>query len=263
MKRKLLLLFLCAACLGVTGFFGLQLYRQVKEYRTGEQAYQSLTQYVRLPEAASAPAANRTDPETSPAETAPQEPAAEAGIQVDFEALWQVNPDVVAWIYIEGTDIHYPVVQGPDNSYYLDRMVDGSYNSAGSIFLDYRNAGDFSQRHSVIYGHNMKNGTMFRQITQYKEQEFYEAHPTGQLITPEGTYTLEFFAGYVTDMNSQAWKLEFGSQEEYGQWLEDAVSRSAFTGGGIPTAQDRVVTFSTCTYDYNDARFVLLGVLKQ
>ena len=263
MKRKLLLLPVCALCLAVTGFFGLRFCRQIKEYRTGEQTYQALTQYVRHSEAASDPAVSQAEPEAPSAETAPQEPAAEAGIQVDFEALWQINPDVVAWIYIEGTNIHYPVVQGPDNSYYLDRMVDGSYNGAGSLFLDYRNAGDFSQRHSVIYGHNMKNGTMFRQITQYKEQEFYEAHPTGLLITPEGTYTLVFFAGYVTDMNSQAWKLEFGSQEEYAQWLEDAVSHSAFTGGGIPTAQDRVVTFSTCTYDYNDARFVLLGLLKQ
>jgi len=114
----------------------------------------------------------------------------------------------------------------------------------------------------VFYGHHMNNGTMFNQITKYKDQSFYDDHPVCLVMTPNGNYKLEFFAGYVIDMNSQAWKMEFASDEEYDQWLEDAISKSAFTSTVEPTAQDRVVTFSTCTYEYNDARFVLAGILK-
>ena len=103
---------------------------------------------------------------------------------------------------------------------------------------------------------------MFNQITKYKDQAFYDQHPTGLLMTPDGNYKMEFVAGYVTDMNDDAWKMEFASDEEFFLWLQDAVSKSTFTGAAEPTPQDRVVTLSTCTYEYNDARYVLVGILK-
>lgn len=270
MKRKITLILLCIVFLGMAGYFGLQLYREWSEYRSGEQLYEELTQYVHLD---TAPAEEKTTEEpdpthaTAPAMT-PEETESVAETDdtdwptVDFEALQAINPDVVAWIFIEGTNINYPVVQGTDNSYYLDHLVDGSYNGAGTIFMDYRNESDLSDKHSVFYGHHMQNGTMFNQITKYKDQAFYDEHPVCLVMTPDGNYKLEFFAGYVIDLNSQAWKLEFASDEEFALWLEDAVSRSTFISTVEPTAQDRVVTFSTCTYEYNDARYVLVGVLK-
>lgn len=270
MKRKLPLILLCILFLGIAGYFGIRFYLEWNEYREGEKAYEELARYIRLeasPTGAETPEKQppelSADPEVSPEETAPpEEPDDTNWPAVDFETLQAINPDIVAWIYIEGTNINYPVVQSTDNSYYLNRLFDGRYNGAGSIFMDYRCEGDLSDKHTVLYGHHMQNGSMFRQITLYKDQAFYDAHPVCLVMTPGGNYKLEFFAGYVTDMNSPAWKLEFASEEEYAQWLADAAGNSAFTSTVEPTAQDRVMTFSTCTYEYNDARFVLAGVLR-
>ena len=268
MKRKIPLILLCLLFLGMAGYFGARLYLEWSEYKAGEKAYSELARYVRIEEPPMVVPSPDEKSKADATETIPVDPIATEAPddtvwpEVDFEALREINPDVVAWIYIEGTNINYPVVQGEDNQYYLKRLFDGTYNGAGTIFLDYRNEKDLSDRNSVLYGHHMQNGGMFKQITEYKNQEFYDLHPVCLIMTPEGNYKIEFFAGYVIDMNSDAWKLEFESDEEFDLWLEDAVSRSTFTGNIQPTAQDRVVTFSTCTYEYNDARYVLVGVLK-
>ena len=264
MKRKIPLILLCLLFLGLTGYFGGRLFLDWSEYRAGEKAYEELAQYVHIE-----PAVPIGSNEVHTTREAPQSEETLSEVTdgtvwpvVDFDNLLAINPDVAAWICIEGTNINYPVVQGDDNSYYLNRLLDGTSNGAGTIFLDYRNEKDLSGRNTVLYGHNMKNATMFHQVTNYKEQSFYETHPVCLIMTPTGNYKLEFFAGYVTDMNSQAWKMEFESDEEYDQWLNDAISKSLFTSTVKPTAQDRVVTLSTCTYEYNDARFVLVGILK-
>mgnify|MGYP000782800669 FL=1 len=96
--------------------------------------------------------------------------------EVDFSVLREINPDIVAWIYIEGTKINYPIVQGGDNSYYLKHLFSGEWNGSGCIFLDFRNDVSFADRHSIIYGHHMKNGTMFTDIDKYKKQEFFDEH---------------------------------------------------------------------------------------
>lgn len=266
MKRKIPLILLCILFLGIAGYFVTRLCMTWSDYTVGKETYEELIHYIHLQ--------TPSDIEEKPLEPEQQEenlPQEEAppGISddinwpvVDFDALLEINPDVVAWIFIEGTNINYPVVQGEDNSYYLRRLIDGKANNAGTIFLDYRNEKELSDRNHIFYGHRMNDGTMFNQITKYKDQSFYDSHPVCLILTPDGNYKLEFFAGYVTDLNSQAWKMEFASDEEYTQWLENAVAKSAFTSTVEPTAEDRVVTLSTCTYEYDDARFVLVGVLK-
>ncbi len=263
MKRKIPLLILALLFLAMTGYAVSQLLLQRQEYQAGEDSYDALAQYVHLPETAPTQPSS-TQPDSSEAAQQTEQTEPEDGTvwpSVDFEALQAVNPDVCAWIYLEGTNINYPVVQGADNSEYLHKMVDGSYNSAGSIFMDYRNAPDFTDPHTILYGHHMKNETMFCQITYYHHQDFYEAHPTALLLTPQGNYKLELFSGYVAHLNGQSWKLQFGTDEEYAAWLEDALARSTFQSAVTPTPQDRVVTLSTCSYEYDDARYVLLGIL--
>lgn len=268
MKRTIPLILLCLIFLGVTGYSGTQLYRQWHQQRTEQQTYAALEQYVQL-EAAPRPQAQRPAVsllrDTAAEATAPtQAPDDTLWPEADFSALQEINPEVAAWIYIEGTNINYPVFQGTDNRYYLKHLIDGTYHSAGSLFIDYRNAPDFSDRHTVIYGHNMRNGTtMFAQLMNYKDQAFYDEHPICLIVTPHGKFKIQFFAGYITDLNSQAWKLEFGSDEEYALWLEEAMEKSVFTGMAAPTAQDRIVTLSACTYEFTDARFVLLGVITE
>ena len=153
------------------------------------------------------------------------------------------------------------MVQGTDNDYYINHLFDGSWNRAGAIFLDYRNSADFSDPHSIVYGHHLINDTMFSALEGYKEQWFYDAHPTAQVITPEGVYTLHFFAGYVADTSTDAWRLDV-SGEEMTQWLDAAIRRSWFRADRYPAPGDRIVTLSTCSYEFEDARFVLLGFLE-
>ena len=137
--------------------------------------------------------------------------------KVDFEALRSINPETVGWLTIEGTNIHYPVVQGQDNDFYLTHRFDGTSGGAGCLFLDAANDAAFQSANQIVYGHYMKDHSMFYDLGSYKKQDFYDAHPTGWLITPSAAYQLRFFSGYVSDPSGDAWKREF-SGAEYVQW---------------------------------------------
>ncbi len=251
----------------VMAFSGVQLWRTVRDYRQGEAAYEALTQYITMPEQEKEPLpeSNRK-PERQRTTEAHSGVSEALGLReedspaVDFSALREINPDVVAWIIIDGTEINYPVVQGETNDQYLRRMFDGTPNHGGSIFLDSRCSPSLTDGHTVIYGHHMKNQTMFSALEQYKQQEFYEAHPRGWLITPQESYRLRFFAGYVTDTGSEAWKIPLEGKE---QWLREAMAQSCFQCDETVTGPVQIVTLSTCSDDFEGARFVLHGVLEK
>lgn len=126
--------------------------------------------------------------------------------------------------------------------------------------MDYRNSADFSDRHTLIYGHNMKNDTMFGSLPEYQSQEYYEQHPVWYLLTPEQNYKVELIAAYVTPSDSAVYGFE-KTQEERNALLETALKKSAFTTDISVSDEDRLITFSTCSYEYDGARFVLVGVL--
>lgn len=248
--------------LGVFCFSGWKLTGILREYRTGEKAYEELEQFVSIPAAKKEQSPASEKPQSQTGE-APSEPESAIGWPaVDFDALRKVNQDVVGWIYIPDTQVNYPIVQGKDNDRYLYRLIDGSSNSAGSIFLDADNLPDFSEKNSSIYGHNMKNGTMFADVTGYKSQEFYDAHPIALLVTPEKNYVVHLFSGYVTDAWADAWDTNF-SPEQYQKWLDKRIQKSCFCAKTVPTTEDRVLTFSTCTYETQDGRFVVHGILEE
>lgn len=244
MRRRLRWL-LTVACLALILFCGAQLFQYGQESRQSKEVYAGLTEAVRLPESSKRVEAAIPWPE------------------VDFTALREVNPNTVAWLTCEDTAIHYPVVQGEDNDYYLTHLPDGSYNSGGSLFLDCRVASDFSDTHSIIYGHYMKNGTMFAALAGYKEQKFYDQHPRMLLVTPEGRFVVELFSGYVASVKEEAWKLDFSSPEEWERWLAETAERSGFHSQVQPSPQDKILTLSTCSYEFENARFVLHGILKK
>lgn len=246
---------------------GSKIWSIAAQYRAAEESSDELQQYIAAPtRPAALPVEISPDPEpTSPGETAPEtEPATEPTApaveypSVDFEGLLQVNEDVVGWICIEDTKINYPIVQGDDNQYYVSHMADGRANAAGSIFMDCRNAPDFSDRHSVIYGHNMRNGSMFAQISYYKNPEFLAGHPTGMIMTPEGNFQFEIIAGYVASVDDPAWQVRFDTDEDFLLWLQETMARSIFSSEAVPTAEDRILTLSTCSYEFRNARFVLV-----
>lgn len=185
-----------------------------------------------------------------------------APITVDFSILKEENEDIVAWIYCEGTPINYPIVQSEDNSYYLRRLIDGSWNMAGTLFLDYRCKADFSGSISIVYGHNMKNASMFGILPNYSEQSYFDEHPTMYLLTPETDYRVDLFAGYVTPSDSEIYSLQLSEGEKQG-FIMQAKEQSDFQTDVEVTADDCLLVLSTCSYEYSDARYVLIGKLTE
>ncbi len=233
----------------------------IREYRAGQNSYGELEQYMNLPDPTPSPEPEKLPENTeAPQETAPQYPVDDTlWPEVDFEALSLSCPDIVGWLYIEGTKINYPVVQGEDNDYYLHRLADGSYNDAGSLFVDAYIASDMSEANTVIYGHWRRDGSMFYDLHNYKEQEFFDEHPEGLFLTPESRYKLRFFSGYVAEVTESAWETEF-ENTEFEAWLEETASKSCFDAGFEPAAEDKVVTLSTCSYEFYNARFIMHAV---
>lgn len=125
-----------------------------------------------------------------------------APLKIDFKKLQKKNKDIIAWIYCEGTPINYPIVQGSNNEVYLHQLTNGSYNENGTLFLDCRCKSDFSDLNSIIYGHNMHSNAMFGSLDRYKHQKYYDNHPDIWMLTPNGNYVIELFAGFVTSDNS-------------------------------------------------------------
>ena len=249
--KKFICILLILALLAVLGYCLWQIVGITDEYQAGEQVYEELEQYIVMPE--TVPVETTDTEENVEAETAPvqiQWP------EVDFEALAQVNSDIVGWIYVPGTVINYPVVQGADNEYYLKHLFNGKTNSSGCIYLDCGAEGDFASMNSVLHGHHMKNGSMFAGICKYKDQSYFDEHPTAMLLTPDGNYQVEFFSGYVCEVTADAWDYDFDEA-----WLDKRIRSSYFDAEVTPTMDDRILTLSTCCYDFKDARFVLHGIL--
>ena len=184
-----------------------------------------------------------------------------APIIVDFDALQIVNEDIVGWIYCEDTDINYPVLQGRDNDFYLYHTYDGASNRAGSIFVEAHNTPNFVDSNTIIYGHHMKDGSMFATLRNWADQEYYEKHPIFWLLTPEQNYQLLLFSGYTTTGTSDTYTIYQGSCQEFDEYLKAVYVNSDFSSDVKIDSGERFVVLSTCEYDFEDARYVLHGML--
>jgi len=196
---------------------------------------------------------NLDGPDLQPEDETEPEPE---GLEVDFDALWKINKDIVAWIYCPNTPINYPVVQSEDNDYYLRRLLDGSWNIGGTLFLDYRCASDFSGANSIIYGHHMKSGAMFGSLVRYRNQSYYNEHPVMYLATPAGQYRVELFAGCTIEAMDGIYEPEPNADQ-----VERLMRRSTFAPNDGTATEGPILTLSTCAYDFENARYVVLGRL--
>ncbi|MBQ7858771.1 MAG: class B sortase [Faecalibacterium sp.] len=201
-------------------------------------------------------------PTPPPAVSQVQLPKEQAPIQVDFAALQAQNPDVVAWLYSEDTVINYPIAQADDNDYYLYRLLDGTENQNGSLFMDYRNQADFSDGNTLIYGHNMKTGKMFGTLDNYKKQEYFDQHPVMWLLTPQGDYKIELAAGWVIRDDDPLYAVPADATGRT-TMIEQAYKQTTFRSDVQVTAEDSLITLSTCSYETDIARYVLLGRLTK
>lgn len=193
--------------------------------------------------------------------TAKVDPKQFTGV-VDWKALKKVNPDVQGWLYQKGTVINYPVVQGTDNDTYLHTRFDKQWSGGGTLFVDSRMEKDFRGFNSIIYGHHMKDGSMFRSIRGYtKEDGYYDKHKTLELATPHGNYHLVVFSAFITKATDEdTYKMTYDEAEKQA-YIDRVWERSELpiTRDSVDvTKNDRLVTLSTCAYDYEEARYIVM-----
>lgn len=187
--------------------------------------------------------------------------------QLDWNALKQKNNEIYAWIQIPDTDISYPVVQGSDNAYYLTHTADKVENYVGAIFMDYRQQPNFEEKNTMIYGHNVLHGSMFADIEKFKEEEFFQNHPTFYIYTPNKNYKAEVFSIYTTQDTSSSYDIFYQSDEEYAKYLQMIQAQSDFSRDLSVGVNDHIVSLSTCSYERNgqasELRYVLHAKLVE
>lgn len=247
----------------------------IKDYRDRQQAealYESL-----LAEQAANQAAKESTVQKEPSEETTVEPEevdvlAELGIEVpdkglDFATLQaETNADIYAWIHIPDTKIDYPVLQHPDDdSYYLDYNIDGSKGYPGCIYTELCNSKDFTDPHTVLYGHNMKNGTMFAGLHDYRDMEFLEEHPYIYIYTPDRTYVYRIFGAYEFSAVHLVRNFDLSNPEIFQIYLDGIFEIRDMKANILQdievNSEDRIVTLSTCIANKPNQRYLVQGVL--
>ena len=185
-------------------------------------------------------------------------------IRIEKEAIEQEdfqidNKYYRGWINIYNTYINYPVLQGDDNMYYLDKDMNSEYLISGSIFMNYANDG-FDDKNTVLFGHNMKNGTMFADLNKYKQKDFF--YGNNNIDINNGNHLeYEVFSVYITDAKDNYIQTNFENKSQYKEFLEKIQNKSIYQSDIEIDGDDKIITLSTCSYEFNDARLVVHGRL--
>ena len=231
--------------------------RDLNQYSESAGAYEDIASHVELPEQTEAPEDDNVETEPAGEDTFVVLPT------VDFDALRETGPDIIGWLTLPDTAINYPVTQTDDNEYYLHHLYDGTYNKTGCLFADYENKEDFSDRNTIIYGHNMRDGSMFATLNEYDEQSYFDGHPQMYLVTPGGGYVVEIFTAFVakpseSGSETSPWRLNFKDDGAYTTWLSEMADRSVIETDVTVTSSDKALTLSTCTPG-GASRFIVMG----
>lgn len=241
-------------CLLILGS-ALYLGRILLEYHRGEAEYDSLERQV-FAENIRGSEDGREDSGTAALQDD------EAARRESWEAvcrgirkLQEENKDVIGWITFDNVDISYPIMQGADNDEYLYHTYSGVYNSSGSIFMEALNSPDFQDNHTILYGHNMKNGSMFGKLKKYRQQDFYKENAFFTVYTGEKMYRYEIFAYYDISEYGDVYQIAFPSAEDFGRLIAGMQKRSYYDTGIPVSTGDKLITLSTCSTEGN--RFVV------
>ncbi|MEY8482556.1 class B sortase [Lachnospiraceae bacterium 48-21] len=250
--KEFVFLILLIALFAVFAFAVWKLTGIYLEYQQGDEAYEDLQDYVQ----------KSLGDENTPKKNRPEQELDEADIgylKIDFEGLKKINPDVVAWIQIPALDISYPMVQGRDNYYYLHHLFDGLENKNGSIFVDYHNQPDFMDSNTIVYGHNMKNGSMFGTLECYQDKELYQKYPYFYIYVPGYVLEYQIISCYAGRNGSTGYTYSFPKPKDFRKFADTVLSYSAYDTGAVVTDTDKIVTLSTCVNTDRNYRYLVHG----
>ena len=257
------LILLIVLLLGGMAFAGTKLGTLLYGYHKERSAYESLAALVTtMPTGKSprvTPEPTREEPSDEPQLLVDDTPLPE----VDWEALWAINGEVVGWLYSPDTIINYPVMQTGDNEHYLHYDLYGSYSASGTLFVETEAVLGVLRSNYIIYGHHMRDGSMLAGIENYRSTSFYEAHPVVYYLTPTQNYRVELIAGRIVEAIQESYPLYWETDEEYLAYQQKIMAGSYFDSGIDPTADYQILTMSTCDYTagYNNPRMMVQGLM--
>lgn len=228
-------------------FSGYKLFTIYSEYGKGEKEYENVLEAVVI---------EQQDPNEE------DENEQEVIFKVDFDKLRSLNSEAVAWIRFDNpSKISYPVVQGSDNAKYLNTTFEGKKNGAGALFVDADNTSDFSDRNTFIYGHNMKNGSMFGQLRKYKTKSFCEKNPYFYIYTPDGKQSkYQVFATCIVEDTSDSYRKFYSGDKDFEEYLTQIRGCALYDTDVSVTANSQIVSLSTCTNVTETQRLLVHGV---
>lgn len=180
---------------------------------------------------------------------------------IDLSGLQEVNADVVGWIEIPGV-LSYPLMQGKDNSFYLTHAWNGERNDAGAVFLDWRTDAALGGFNTLIYGHRMRDGSMFGSLKHYKDTDFWLENPSVYLSNEAGTWRYDIYAVYEVKLTAATYQLAFSGMESRRDFIRDGIERSVIDTGITPSPEDTIITLSTCSGGNRNTRWVVQAVRR-
>ncbi len=224
-----------------------------------QREYEKLAQLVKEETTAAAEETTDREEETEGTEESIEETEPPYVSPINFEELAEINPDVVGWIKIPGTNVNYPIVQAADNDMYLHKSFEGEETAAGSIFLDFESQSDMRGYNSILYGHNMRNGSMFKDIVRYKEEEYFKEHQYFEIYTPTETIHLKAVSCYYIKNDPMVRKTRFKTDESFQAFVQAMLKPCEYAQ--IPEEPVKnLYTLVTCSYEVDDGRTVLFAV---
>lgn len=231
------------ACIVFAAICALGILRESMEGRKTHRQYESLAWMADK---------GKAPQKTSSGELNPQSP-------IDFDKLSKINPDIAGWLRIPGTRIDYPIVQGRDNVAYVHKSFSGETADAGCIFLDFESQRNMRGYNSILYGHNMKNGTMFRDLVRYKDEDYFKEHQYFELYTPEETIHLKAVSCYYIQGNPEVRRTNFHDEEEFQAFVRRMLEPCPYAE--MPQEPvGNLYTLVTCSYELEDGRTLLFAV---
>lgn len=272
MKRKLLrVLKLILSFTLVVSLF--MVFQTQKQYTQGRSAYEEAAMVVKLPELTAVPLPEEPEEPEEPAVEIEEEDREDVVVvhdrnlvllaEMNLDELRQENPDVLGWISIPETVLSYPVLQGEDNDFYLNHTWQKDSSIVGSIFMDFRCSADMTDFNTIIYGHRMRNGSMFASLKYYSDQEHWRTHPSIYLVNTEGAYRYDIFSAYEASVDGPVYDFNSWDAEGRQALIDSSIELSVIETGIVPTADDQILTLTTCTGRGYSTRWIVQGVLAE